>query len=378
MQVPPIGANLFEGVDATPEELLVWARWRAYDARRGSAALERTASIGMAVEMGMHEINGEFSHTIHALKDICESTEPGSRLHKRADDALASVQRLADLTRSASRFNQSVGGYCGDITGKHILDRATAMLGLWIERERITIAASPDFLKATMNGSESIIVPVFLNLIRNAMHWVPKGGQPPRIELDANEVSYPDTYYDEDDVVQTKTRTTWVFSVADNGPGVQESERENIFRPFVSGRASSGIGLYLARRNMESSHNTVVLSSEPHPLGGACFLVGLRRALDPVPELVLSERERLLMAAVGIAQMIADGRADDVLREHADDWMEIGREALRVRIQGITDTCDARLAEAFALANGLLEQRLTADDLPEWVQGVPTNTLGPR
>ena len=368
MQVPSAGSSLMEGVNATSEELLAWARWQMYDVRRGTSALVRTASIGMAVEMGMHEINGEFSHAIYALKEICDNAEPDSRIHKRADDALASVRRLSNLTDLTSRFTQNWSSSRSAVTGEHILQRSTAMFDRWIDEAKITVTASPDFLKATMHGSDYVTVPVFLNLIRNALYWAPKGGQPPRIDLDAKEVSYQETGEDENGITKTVTRTEWIFSVADNGPGVPENERENIFRPFVSGRSSSGIGLYLARRNMESAHKTVVLSPEPHPLGGACFLVGSRLVLDPVPALVLSEREKLLMAAAGIVQMIADGRADDVLRDHADEWAEIGREVLRVRIQGIADTCDARLAEAFALANGLLERRIGSDDLPDWLQ----------
>jgi signal transduction histidine kinase len=56
--------------------------------------------------------------------------------------------------------------------------------------------------------------------------------------------------------------------ISDNGHGVREPA--NLFRPFVSGPSSSGLGLYLSRAMMLSFHGN--LAYEPSA-SGATFIV---------------------------------------------------------------------------------------------------------
>ncbi|MFQ5806576.1 MAG: ATP-binding protein [Phycisphaerae bacterium] len=100
-----------------------------------------------------------------------------------------------------------------------------------------------------------------LNLISNALDAVPRG----------------------DGVIDVRTRfdpvERWVIiSVADNGPGVPESQRSKIFEPFHStkGQGGTGLGLAVARKNVNELGGSIELCDVPE--GGSEFVVRLPTA----------------------------------------------------------------------------------------------------
>ena len=65
--------------------------------------------------------------------------------------------------------------------------------------------------------------------------------------------------------------------VADNGPGVAPDVADNLFTPFVTGKADGlGLGLGIARDIAREFGGT--LDVMPSPLGGAAFTLKVRRA----------------------------------------------------------------------------------------------------
>jgi two-component system, OmpR family, sensor histidine kinase KdpD len=105
---------------------------------------------------------------------------------------------------------------------------------------------------------------VLVNLLENAARYSPPG-DPVRITAGAR-----------------GGRVT--VSVADHGPGVPESERAHIFRPFYrgagGGEPGSGLGLAIARGL--ATANGATLTLEPRDGAGATLTVSIPAA--PVPE----------------------------------------------------------------------------------------------
>ena len=80
-----------------------------------------------------------------------------------------------------------------------------------------------------------------------------------------------------------RDQSEWVVSVADNGVGVPDSERDALFLPFHRGqaaadRAGNGLGLSICRRIVE--HHGGRIWFEPTPGGGATFRFALAAAED--------------------------------------------------------------------------------------------------
>jgi signal transduction histidine kinase len=107
---------------------------------------------------------------------------------------------------------------------------------------------------------------VLFNLLNNAIEALPGGGH---IEL----------------VVRTG-RSQVEIVVTDDGPGVAPADRDRVFVPFYSTKASgTGLGLALARKFIEEAGG--VLRCEDNPRGrGSCFRILLPVSRNPVAETV--------------------------------------------------------------------------------------------
>jgi two-component system sensor histidine kinase ChvG len=129
---------------------------------------------------------------------------------------------------------------------------------------RAAFAAKP---KTALNvlGEGGRLERVFENLIENAISFSPPGGT---IRISAE-----------------SDAETLTISVEDEGPGVPEDARDNIFRRFHSVRPEteafgrhSGLGLAIARTIVEAHQGSIVVESREDRVSGARFVVRLPRA----------------------------------------------------------------------------------------------------
>ncbi len=74
-------------------------------------------------------------------------------------------------------------------------------------------------------------------------------------------------------LAKRRYRLALELQVIDNGPGIPDAIREQMFFPLVSGRAGgSGLGLTLAQNFIQQHHGTIDVDSRP---GRTCFTVML-------------------------------------------------------------------------------------------------------
>ena len=93
-------------------------------------------------------------------------------------------------------------------------------------------------------ADEKQMFTVFNHLIQNGLAFCPAGKE--RIVIKAHEVK---TAADQDAIE---------ISIQDNGPGVDESKREQIFEPFFTTRADgTGLGLAIVKQTIEEHHGHI-------------------------------------------------------------------------------------------------------------------------
>lgn len=123
-----------------------------------------------------------------------------------------------------------------------------------------------------VQGDRAQLTQVFLNLVRNALEALGGAGH----LVIATRL---DTRYH---VRRRQGRSQFLaVSIADDGPGVAEEHRANLFAPFFTTKArGTGLGLALCHRII-SEHGGVI-AHEPGPGGGSVFRVTLPVSEDHV------------------------------------------------------------------------------------------------
>jgi signal transduction histidine kinase len=98
---------------------------------------------------------------------------------------------------------------------------------------------------------------IILNLLTNAVYWIPKSNRAPRLELSLR---------------RTQDGKRVRISVSDSGSGVASEDAEKIFLPGVTRRPDGiGMGLTVAAE-LVSDYDGKISLVQPGKLGGATFV----------------------------------------------------------------------------------------------------------
>jgi signal transduction histidine kinase len=108
----------------------------------------------------------------------------------------------------------------------------------------------------SVTGNPDRLMQVFENLLRNALAH--RGQVTPRIHVSA-----------------AREAESWVFTVRDNGPGVEAAFLESIFTPFerlhARERRGAGLGLAICRAIVERHGGRIWAESQPESGATLCF-----------------------------------------------------------------------------------------------------------
>ncbi len=135
--------------------------------------------------------------------------------------------------------------------------RVGGLLALKASDHGISLVLPPDTEKVAAIGEFRRVLQVMLNLVGNAIRYAP-GGSIVTITIE-------------------KQADFASISVADQGQGVPEEDRERVFEKFErlgrSGDGGSGLGLYISRKLARFMGGDLVVTGAPG--GGACFRLTL-------------------------------------------------------------------------------------------------------
>ena len=139
----------------------------------------------------------------------------------------------------------------------HVLD----LLASKAEGKDVQLQRELTAQNSLLVGDREQLTQVFLNLVINALHFVPAGG---RI------------------VVATRNDNgAIVATVADSGPGIPAELRQRVFDPFFTRREGGiGLGLTIVQQIVQVHHGEIWVTESPW--GGACFNIrfDLRNEVD--------------------------------------------------------------------------------------------------
>lgn len=346
---------IFDGVDATTEELVLYSEGRYQRERAKVALLTKWALSGLATEMTMHEANSLLS-TLKSQADHFATKYPED---SSSGWLVYAARRLDDNFSFLTRFKASGYGY--QVGPEKILKQIKYEFAESIRRGDLVIEPTKTFLKSTFQGEERAMYSVFINLVRNGYQWSSRAGEKTAVvRLDAKTIEYMGEEYDEEtDATRPALKREDILIIEDNGPGVSPGLGDSIFEPSISGRGSAGIGLHLCRAVLEASVHTVILSEEKSELGGAVFHVGRHMLLRPDTARTRRAEEprekELADALESMTELVRDGFNAEAA-DLSDVYEEAAGLAMRIRLRGSETSLDERLLEALDAFEDVLRE----------------------
>ncbi|WP_114377033.1 sensor histidine kinase [Elioraea thermophila] len=202
--------------------------------RRALWQKSRLAALGAAVTRINHDLRGILATALLVSDRLTGSADP--KVREVAPTLLAAIERAVALCRQTLAYARE---------GPPLLDRRPTRLVSVVAEAGATATPGEAWridnrLPPTLEvqGDRDQLFRVFLNLFRNAFE---AGAQ--RVRIEARE-----------------TAETLDVLVSDNGPGLPERVRANLFSPFVSGKqGGSGLGLAIARDIMRAHGGDIAL-----------------------------------------------------------------------------------------------------------------------
>ncbi len=187
------------------------------------------AQVGMALGIVQHEFRAavrEVRANIRALSPWAHRNVGLRPIHRGLRTAFEHLDgyltMFAPLDRRLRRTK--VG-----LSGERVLGFLRELFESRLEQKGAAIIATDAFRERELFGYPSTFLPVFVNLIDNALHWLPDVGQGPREVL--LDVDGPD------------------LTVADTGTGVPTRDRDAVFEYGFSRKPGGrGLGLHISRQ----------------------------------------------------------------------------------------------------------------------------------
>lgn len=231
-------ADQIEGVDEIVDDYK--------DERRKFVHL---AGLGLMVELILHELGRSSSSTLSTLEGVDTSQLPGKlpAVFETLESQLRTLQkRIASLDPLSTARRQTKETFVVQDLVQQVVDARDAQA--LRHRVKVTVESTstrPWSLKAV----PGMLIQVLENLLSNSFYWLKQKAivEPtfkPRILIE----------------IDPEAKT---IEVRDNGPGIDSSEAEEIFKPFVSAKPAgegNGLGLYIARELAEYHDWTLKLT----------------------------------------------------------------------------------------------------------------------
>jgi two-component system NtrC family sensor kinase len=193
----------------------------------------KMASIGRLAATVAHEINNPLAiinEKAGLLKDIATAADDYPYRDKTVttvESIIRSVGRCSAVTHRLLGFTRKLESKIENIDLPELLEEVFGFLGKETSHRNIKVRMEYESGLPTIANDRGKLQQIFLNIINNSIAALVNGGT---ITLGARSL-------DENRVEVT---------ISDDGPGIPESDMDNIFEPFFSTKGAFGTGLGLS------------------------------------------------------------------------------------------------------------------------------------
>lgn len=246
---------LAEGIEI--DDALGWAMDERADLLERVDQWQTLAQLGITVEIISHDLYenaAQVSRNLSRLPANARETEAYKHALAGFRSLTQRLEFLAPLRLSGTQLRTTITGgdiekYLQEFFGRQIADR------------RVEMVATPAFREVSVVEYPHRILPVFVNLVNNALYWVT---------------------FSTDRQIRLDRLGTKIY-VSDSGPGVDADDVPELFhRLFFTRRVGGhGVGLYLSRVNLEQGrHRIRYADPDEMILPGANFIIELQNSQE--------------------------------------------------------------------------------------------------
>lgn len=264
---PPMQCNLkFAPIVGHKDKMILLIAPRELAGRMTQTQTVKSAAksaIGMA-EMLAHEIKNPLAGITGAAQLL--SMGLGPKDLELTDLIVTETRRIVKLLEQVEQFGNLRSLQKDEVNIHDVLDRARRSAQLGFGAHMKILEDYDPSLPAVMGDSDQL-VQVMLNLIKNASEAADKAGGTIRLR----------TYYEHSFRLRRSDgegqSLPLQVEIHDDGPGLPEDIRADIFDPFVSGRENgTGLGLALASKIISDHDGWISVDSIP---GKTVFRISL-------------------------------------------------------------------------------------------------------
>ena len=212
------------------------------------------AQLGMSIEIIDHQFNVMYAHMKEAIDHFRTIASRNPEYEYYFNQLYTSYEHLANNHRLLVPLFRTRRRNRTTIKGSEIVKYLKTFFKAILDKNGIALTSDDLFDNYEFFSFESIIMPVFINIVNNAVYWlIPSNNKKIHLTVKDGQVL-----------------------IMNNGEKIEDRYLDDIFTLFFSRRRDGrGIGLYLARTNLRSEGFDIIATNDKdyNKLKGACFII---------------------------------------------------------------------------------------------------------
>lgn len=242
--------------DVDDDYLVAWHKMQEDILQQRLNDTYELAQLGISVEIINHELNNYYQRINYSLGMLSNNCKTNLATHNEFMQLVTNFQYLESNYKMLQPLYRSARKMKTMITGEEIFNDMRMFFSTQFRNENIEFETDDRFKEFRILGLKSVFSSVFVNIINNAIYWLqPVNNRKIRIEYNESKEE---------------------ILIMNNGDQIPDRLLQEIFTLFFTRKKGGrGIGLYLAKRSLNSMELDIIASNNPayNKLGGACFMI---------------------------------------------------------------------------------------------------------